>query len=427
MVDYTLAKGERVGIVSLGCARNTVDSEKILTDLRSRGARICPAESASTVLVNTCAFIKESKEESISVILDLIDLKKKGKIKKIIVHGCLSERYPQELRSAFKEVDSFSGIADFKRSFDTNARLTPKHSAYLKICEGCANLCSYCAIPLIKGPLRSRSDASILDEASRLEAEGVKELNIVGQDITLFGRDKKLKRSGSLPLAGLLKKILKATRIPWVRLLYLHPKRMSEDLIELLAREERLCAYVDLPLQHIADRILKLMNRGIDKRTTLDLIGKLRRRIPGVALRTTFIVGFPSETIKDFDELMAFVERTRFDKLGVFAYSNEEGTKASRFKNQINDRTKKKRYDALMSLQKNISRELLKKEVGRIIEVMVDEESPDPAGVYLCRSRKDAPEVDGTVFLKSKLKLRPGTIVGCRVTDSLEYDLVATL
>ena len=424
MTDHRIFKEEHIGIMSLGCARNTVDSEKILADAKSRGARICSVQKASTVLVNTCAFTKDAKEESINVILDLIDLKKRGKIKKIIVHGCLSERYPKELKENFKEVDHFVGIADFKKSFDVSARLTPSHFAFLKICEGCANLCSYCAIPRIKGPLRSRDEASIIDEARYLEQNGVRELNIIGQDITLFGWDKSCPSRGSLPLVRLLKKILKSTHIPWIRLLYLHPKRVSDDLIDLLAHEKRICPYVDLPLQHINDRILKLMNRGIDKETTIKLIEKLRTQMTGVALRTSFIVGFPSESQKEFQELLDFVRTTRFEKLGVFTYSAEEKTRAYRFKGQISERMKKSRSHTLMSLQREISKEILKKEVGQIIEVMVDEDKTDTPGISICRSRKDAPEVDGVVFLKSKIKYHAGSIVRCRIVDTCEYDLM---
>jgi ribosomal protein S12 methylthiotransferase len=413
-------KGERVGIISLGCSRNTVDSEKILSEARAKGARICAYEKASTVLVNTCAFTQDAKQESIGVILDLIEQKKMGHIKKIVVYGCLSERYPQELRQNLKEVDTFVGIADFKKDFDPSLRLTPRHLAYLKISEGCANFCSYCAIPKIKGKLVSRPKRSILEEVKRLESNGVRELVIIGQDITLYGLDK----SSKPELVSLLESILKVTRIPWVRLLYLHPKRVTDELLDLMAGEKRIASYVDMPLQHINDRILKLMNRGITRKEILSIVKKIRMRLPEAALRTTFIVGFPSETEEEFNELCDFAREIKFDKLGAFAYSREEGTKAYDFKKQIREITKKRRQDTLMSAQREISEGLLKRKCGQTIDVIVDEDLTKAEGVYLGRTACDAPEVDGVVFLHSKKKLAPGDIITAKISDSYEYDLV---
>lgn len=414
-------KGERVGIISLGCSRNTVDSEKILSEARAKGASICAYEKASTVLVNTCAFTQDAKQESIGVILDLIEQKKRGHIKKIVVYGCLSERYPQELRQNLKEVDTFIGIADFKKDFDPSFRLTPRHLAYLKISEGCANLCSYCAIPKMKGRLVSRPKGSILEEVKRLESNGVRELVIIGQDITLYGLDK----SSKPELVSLLKSILKVTRIPWVRLLYLHPKRVTDELLDLMAGEKRIASYVDMPLQHTNDRILKLMNRGITRKGILSVIKKIRMRLPEAALRTTFIVGFPSETEEEFNELCDFAQEIKFDKLGAFAYSREDGTKAYDFKKQIREITKKRRQDTLMSMQREISEVLLKRKRGKVIDVIVDEDLTKAEGVYLGRTACDAPEVDGVVFLHSKKKLLPGDITTAKISDSYEYDLVA--
>jgi len=415
-------KGKRLGIITLGCARNTVDSEKILQEAKEKGALICSPEKASVILVNTCAFTQEAKEESLGVISELASLKKKGKIEGIFVHGCLVERYAEELKKNFNEVDNFCGITDFKKTFDRPLPLTPAHIAYVKISEGCANRCSYCAIPNIKGPLRSRSESSILREIELLEKSGVREIDIVGQDLTLFGRERFLKKNRTLPLVRLLKKILSKTRIPWVRLLYLHPQRLSDDLLELIGSKQKFCSYVDLPLQHINDRILKLMNRGTTKKQLSVLIKKIRHRFPAVALRTSFIVGFPSETIKEFRELLDFVKETRFQRLGAFIYSREEGTRAYGFGGQQAQKIKQERYHALMSLQKDISKENQKKYVGQMLDVMVD-----GAGyrqdIFLGRSRFDAPEVDGTVFLKSKIRLKPGAIVLSRITGSDAYDL----
>ena len=417
-------KGKRLGIITLGCARNTVDSEKILQEACEAGALISSPEKASVILVNTCAFTQEAKEESLGVISELALLKKRGKIEGIFVHGCLVERYAQVLKKNFKEVDGFCGIADFKKSFDRPLPLTPAHIAYVKISEGCANRCSYCAIPDIKGPLRSRLESSILEEIGTLEKNGVREIDIVGQDLTLFGRERLLKKNKNLPLVRLLKKILSKTRVPWIRLLYLHPQRLSDDLLELIGLEERLCPYVDLPLQHINDRILRLMNRGMTKKQLSALIKKIRHRFPAVALRTSFIVGFPSETKKEFRELLDFVKETRFQRLGAFMYSREEGTRAYGFRGQQTQKIKQVRYDALMSLQRDISKENQKKYVGQTLDVMVDEigRSED---IFLGRSRFDAPEVDGVVFLKSKTKLKPGAIVSSRITGSDIYDLRA--
>lgn len=415
-------EGERVGIVSLGCARNTVDSEKILSDARLQGAVISPVGSASTVLVNTCAFTQEAKQESIDEILELIDLKRKGKIKKIIVHGCLSKRYGKELRKSFREVDDFIGVAGFKEDFDSGVALTSRHSAYVKISEGCANVCSYCAIPKIKGALASRSESSILDEIKHLETKGTVEVNIIGQDITLYGHDRS-GAEGSAPLVKLLKKILRTTQIPWIRLLYLHPKRVSDDLIDLIAGEKRICSYMDLPLQHINDRILRLMNRAVTKEKILRLITKIRDRIANVALRTSFIVGFPSETDREFRELLEFMKQVRFDRLGAFRYSREEGTQAYHFKRQVNEKIKEERFDALMSLQKEISHGLQKEQVGRIVDVLVEEDRIDSDGVLIGRTAKDAPQADGIVFLTSKKRLACGSIVPCRILDAYEYDL----
>lgn len=411
---------ERIGMISLGCARNTVDSEKLLSEARAQGATVCPVEKAETILVNTCAFTQEAKQESIGVIYELIQEKKRGRIKKIVVCGCLSERYLGELKENFKEVDVFSGITGFKRDFDAGVRLTPRHTAYLKISEGCTNACSFCAIPLIRGPLKSRRRASILKEALYLEDSGVRELVIIGQDITLYGCEK-FRHSQLVPL---LKDILKATRIPWVRLLYLHPKRVSSDLIDLIKSEPRIVPYVDIPLQHSCNRILDLMNRGISEKEIINVIEKIKRELPLTALRTSFIVGFPSETEKEFRGLCDFIRLVKFDKLGAFLYSREEGTKAFCFQKQVRVQTKQRRYDILMSLQRDISKNLLKEKRGGLVACIVDEDKTKNEGFYLGRTVWDAPEVDGLVFLRAAKKLKTGDLVSARITESTEYDLI---
>ncbi|MFH1691275.1 MAG: MiaB/RimO family radical SAM methylthiotransferase [Candidatus Omnitrophota bacterium] len=424
-------KGERVNIISLGCSRNLVDSEKILGDIKRLGATITAVEKATVVFLNTCAFTQDAKKQSLEAIFDLIDLKKKRKIKKIFVCGCLVKRYPSILKDSFKEVDGFMGLADFKKIFDPETRLTPYHFAYLKISEGCTNCCSFCAIPAIKGPLRSRKISAILDEVRFLEDQGVAELNIVGQDTTLYGMDlqkssfssknKKLRGAG---LVNLVEKILKVSRIPWVRLLYLHPLGVSKDLMDLIASQKRVCSYVDLPLQHINDRILSLMNRGVSREFIVRLIEQIRKRIPDITLRTTFIVGFPSETKKEFLELMNFVKVVRFDKLGVLAYSREDGTRAYNFKKQLVEEVKKRRYDTLMSLQRDISSDILKFFQGKIVDVLVDEKKKSGSScAYVGRMQTDAPEADGNVFLRAKKPISVGSIVKARIIKSYEYDV----
>jgi ribosomal protein S12 methylthiotransferase len=421
-VQKTEWRSKRVGLITLGCARNTVDSEKILTDVKRRGAVICPVEQASTVILNTCGFTQEAKAESLKVLSDLVGLKRKGRIREIVVSGCLAQRYRRELAEHFQDVDVFGGLADFKDFFDPATRLTPSYTAYLKIAEGCVNRCSFCAIPLIKGPLCSRPISDILKEARFLDAQAVRELNIVGQDITLYGREKRGRVKGPLPLAKLIREILEATSVPWVRLLYLYPCRVTEDLIDLMASEPRLCPYIDLPLQHANDRILNLMNRGMVQKEIVALIDKIRRKIPGVALRTSLIVGFPSETKKEFRELCDFVARIRFDRLGVFAYSREEGTRAYGLKGQIAQKIKQERVHEIMALQEGVSRENLKRLVGQTLDVLMEARSHG-AVVGTGRTRRDAPEVDGVVTVRSDRPVEPGEIISCRITGSSVHDL----
>ncbi|MFA5038437.1 MAG: 30S ribosomal protein S12 methylthiotransferase RimO [Candidatus Omnitrophota bacterium] len=417
--------GKRTAVVSLGCSRNTVDSEVFLQAARKRGAIACSLDRAELVLVNTCAFTQEAKEESLRCIQELRGQKRAGeKVLRVIVLGCLAKRYEAELRRDLEDVTILGMTADFKdrRDFEPDAlRLTPRHSAYLKISEGCSNRCTFCAIPMIKGTLRSRRVSGIVEEAGFLEGQGVKELNIIGQDITLFGFDRPARRSG-LPLVRLLKKLLKETSIPWIRLLYLHPRRVTDELIDLMAKEKRICPYLDIPLQHIHERILKLMGRQMKTKDILRLIARLRLSLPGAALRTTFIAGFPSETDREFRELLDFVREAKLDKVGVFPYSREEGTAAYLLKKQVPDREKARRYDELMRLQREISAQMLKRKVGSVIDVLVDEKTGDGT-IFLARTAWDAPEVDGVLTLKSSRKLAPGSMVRCRVTDSYEYDL----
>jgi ribosomal protein S12 methylthiotransferase len=407
----------KIGILSLGCPRNLVDSEIILSRFKAKGYPIVDLAQADIGILNTCSFIKEAKEESIEAILDLINLKQQGHLKKIIIYGCLPQRYKDKLLPYLKEIDAFVGRMSLNHTKKTYS-LTPKHYAYVKICEGCVNNCSFCTIPKIKGKFTSRSIDSVIEEVKGLDKKAVREINIIGQDVTLYGID--IYRKSKLP--ELLKNILNNTaNIDWIRLLYLYPNHISDDLLSLIKSEERLCKYIDLPLQHINERILKLMNRDTTKTEILKLIDKIRKRIPNVAIRTSLIVGFPTETEREFKELLEFVQEVKFDRLGVFIYSREEDTPAYSFKPQVPKRIRQERFDTIMSRQQQIAKKINEKYLGGVIEVLIDEKEDEH---YLGRSQYDAPEVDGIVFVKSSDSIKPGEILKVRITDTLEYDLV---
>lgn len=406
----------RIGILSLGCPRNLVDSENILGRLRNKGFPLVDIEQADVAIINTCSFIKDAKVESIDAILEAIDLKKQGKIKKIIVYGCLVQRYEDELARNLPEVDAFIGRVSLNHAKDI-CRITPLHYAYLKICEGCVNNCSFCIIPKIKGRFSSLEERTILEKVEFFNKERISELNIIGQDISGYGLD--LYRKRSLPV--LLKKIVsQADNIGWIRLLYLYPHPIVYKVVDFMRSEPKICRYIDLPLQHINTRVLKLMQRRGSKGEILRLIEGIRKNIPNAAIRTTFIVGFPSETDKEFKELLDFVSQVRFERLGVFIYSPEEGTRACHFKKQIPQRIKVERFNAIMSLQQKISSEYNQKFLGRDIKVLIDEALPD---YYLGRTEHDAPEVDGSVHVRSKKRLKPGDFVQVKIDGALEYDL----
>ncbi len=406
----------KIGILSLGCPRNLVDSESILGRLSEKGYQIVDLNQADIGVVNTCSFIEDAKRESIDAILDLIDLKKEGRLKKIIVCGCLSERYKGLLRKELPEVDAFIGKPSLNHELKRFA-LTPQHYAYLKICEGCLHNCSYCVIPKIKGRFASLDTGSVLDKVKGFSGERLSELNIIGQDITGYGLD----LYGARTLPGLLKKIIaRAKGIRWIRLLYLYPDPGIDELIPVIKDSPKICKYIDLPIQHINSRILKMMHRGTTQKGILRLIEKIRRDIPEAAIRTSLIVGFPSETEKEFRQLLNFVKDIKFERLGVFIYSREEGTPACNFKKQIPRLAKIERLDAIMSAQRGISEELNQRFLGKAIEVLIDERQKD---YYLARTQYDAPEVDGNVYVSSQRGLKPGDFVKVRISDTLEYDL----
>jgi ribosomal protein S12 methylthiotransferase len=407
----------RIGVLSLGCPRNLVDSESILGRLTRKGYKIVEIDKAEVALVNTCAFVEDAKEESIDAILDLIDLKKEGRLKKVIVYGCLSQRYKDVLSRELPEVDAFVGRVSLEAGRNRFA-ITPNHYAYLKICEGCVNLCSFCIIPKIKGKFLSLSVDSILNKVGDFNRSKVSDLNIVGQDISGFGLD----LGKNINLAKLLGKIVKKAKdIEWIRLLYLNPARISDDLLKIIRDEPRVCKYIDLPIQHINDRILRLMNRKTSRGEIIKTIDKIRKIIPTVALRTSIITGFPGETEKEFAELLKFIKEVKFERLGAFSYSREEGTKAYSFKGQISKAVKSSRFSQVMSCQQEVSCEVNSKFIGKTLKVLVDE---CENGSYLGRSEFDAPEVDGLVYIKSKRSLKPGDFINLEITDTLEYDLV---
>jgi len=408
---------QKIGILTLGCPRNLVDAEALAGRLNFKDYSIVDdLTQAGVVLVNTCAFIEEAKRESIDAILDLIELKKQGKIKKIIVYGCLAQRY-KNLAKELPQVDAFVGTLGLNHESKRFA-LTPKHYAYLKICEGCVNQCSYCVIPKIKGGLESLDEPSIIQKVKRFNQDKLAELNIIGQDITGFGID----TSGVSQLTGLLGKIIsQASDIGWIRLLYLNPQRISDELLELVNSCGKICKYIDLPIQHVNNRILKLMHRPMTKEAIIDLIKKIRKAIPGVYLRTSLIVGFPSETEKEFNELLEFVKAVKFQRLGAFIYSREEGTAAFNFKGQISQQLKQERFDKIMLAQRQVAADLNAKLLSKTISVLVEEKQD---GVYIGRSQGDAPEVDGVVYINTQQALKIGKFVQVKITDTLEYDLV---
>ena len=439
-------------IISLGCPRNLVDTEVLVGALKKKGFRVFfdfaaleKSKNPDIAIVNTCGFIKDAKEESIDVILELSNLKKEGRLGHLIVMGCLSQRYPQGLAQEISEIDAIFGSSTFAQipkyidgiskgekktliekvpSFlyshkSPRSLLTPRHTAYVKIQEGCMNFCSYCVIPKIRGPFRSRPEESVLKEIEALKKSGVKEINLIGQDTTLYGIEKRSKGA----LATLLGKASQIMKSRWIRLLYTHPAHYSRDLIKAIADEPAVCKYLDLPIQHINDRILKRMNRKTSKKDIVALIENLRKNIPGLAIRTSIMVGFPGESERDFNELEEFIKGTKFERLGAFTYSPEEGTSAFSFSGQVPEKEKRTRFERIMETQKHVSEDYNKAYMGKIIEVLIDEKDSSQEDQYLGRTAHDAPEVDGTVYVKSKKKLKPGDFVNVRIEDTLEYDL----
>lgn len=413
---------KRVSFISLGCFRNRYDSEVLAASLLSSKKGLIDPDKISLknrcdiLVVNTCGFIDPAKLESLEVIAEAVNLKKAKKVKEVYVFGCLVQRFRPQLEKNFPEVDKWWGRQDFPKIYQKRL-LSRQPVDFVKICEGCINRCSYCAIPLIKGPLRSRPAQEILKEVKELEAAGVKELNIIGQDTTSWAKD----LEEEIDLTGLIQLILDKTKIEWIRLIYAHPQHITDSLINLIAKQERICNYIDLPIQHINQRILKLMHRQVTPERIISLIKEIREKIPGVTIRTSVIAGFPTETEAEFTELLDFIKKVRFERLGAFVYSKESETKAAKLPGQIHPMTKKRRHRQIMQTQQKISAECLEKFIGQNIKVLVTEKGKD---FYLARSQYDGPEVDGLVLVKRK-NLKIGRFYQVKVIDSLEYDLVA--
>ena len=433
-----------IGFISLGCAKNRVDSEIMLGCLHRAGYNVTgDMEEAEIIIVNTCGFITAAKEESIAAILDAAHFKDTGRCKKILVAGCLAQRYGQELLDEIPEIDGVMGTSSVPEIVDVlnkisagerpmvlentgyvypgpGARVltTPAHSAYLKIAEGCDNRCTYCAIPGIRGPYRSRPQDSIIAEARELCARGVRELVVVAQETTRYGVD----LYGRYKLADLLMELDQIEQCRWIRLMYCHPDSITRELIELLADSEKICRYIDLPLQHASKRILRSMNRKGSGEELFGLVEHLRRAVPGLTLRTTFLVGFPGETEAEFGELLDFIAAARFERAGVFGYSPEEGTAAAALPDQIDESIIKERVDRAMVLQQTISLEHNQAMIGREVAVLT-EGWDDEQNMYWGRWEGDAPEIDGKVYFASADEVAPGDFVRVKVLDAGEYDL----
>ena len=428
---------KKINVVTLGCSKNTVDSEHLAAQLAAAGYQIVfdsNRTDAKVVVINTCGFIGDAKQESIDTILRFAAAKEQGLIERLFVIGCLSERYADELRAEIPEVDDYFGARDMQGIArvlcaagdpDTSTeRLTstPKHYAYLKIAEGCNWHCGYCAIPLIRGPHRSVPMERCVEEAERLAAQGVRELIVIAQDTTYYGRD----LYGRRALAELLEKLCKVEGIEWIRLHYAYPTDFPQDVIEVMAREKKICPYLDIPFQHISDHQLTLMKRRHTKADAYALIERLRAAVPDLALRTTLLVGYPDETEEDFEELMEFVEKVRFERLGVFPYSEEEGTFSAReLQDDVPEEVKQERVDRIMALQNRISLEKNQARVGQREQVIVDSRQGD---WYVARGRYDSPEVDQEILIPaSERQLRRGKIYTVEITGAEEYDLYASV
>ena len=437
---------KNISIVTLGCSKNEIDSELMCSILKDKNYIITnDLEIADIIIVNTCSFILDAKEESIETIFEMARYKEVGKCKYLILAGCLAERYAKELLEEIQEIDGIIGTGNIKdivniiedlekgekkvkkvENIDENylegiSRNNFNPTEYVRISEGCDNHCSYCIIPKLRGKYRSRTMENIIDEVKYLVENGVKEIILIGQNTTDYGID----LYGEYSLGKLLDELNKIEDLKWIRLLYLYPDNFTDELINSIKRNQKVVKYVDIPLQHINNKILKKMNRKTSKEDIESLISKLRTEIPNIIIRTTFIVGFPGEEENHFQELYSFVQETRFDKLGVFTYSKEEGTAAYNFKNHIDENIKEERRNKLMELQQNISYNLNSSKVQNTYLTIIEEVLEE--GLYIGRSYMDAPDIDGLIYIRSNKNLRPGEFINVRIIDCLEYDLIGEI
>lgn len=434
--------------VSLGCDKNLADTEAMLGLLAAKGYHMTDDETlADIIIINTCCFIHDAKEESVQTILEMAEYKKTGSLKALVVTGCLAQRYQQEILDEIPEVDVILGTSSFDEIIEAveealegkhgmhlkdidalplieGKRLvtTGGHYAYLKIAEGCDKHCTYCIIPKIRGNFRSVPMERLIKEAEDLASQGVKELILVAQETTLYGKD----LYGEKSLHKLLRKLCKISGIYWIRILYCYPEEITDELIEVMKEEKKICHYLDLPIQHASNRILKRMGRRTSKEQLMEIIGKLKKEIPDIALRTTLITGFPGETQEDHEELMQFVDEMEFDRLGVFTYSQEEDTPAALMEDQIEEEVKEERQAELMELQQEIAFDMAEDMIGREVLVMVEGKVADE-NAYVGRTYKDAPNVDGLIFINTEAELMSGDFVKVKVTGALEYDLIGEM
>lgn len=447
-------ESSKVHFISLGCPKNLVDSEIMAGTLMKDGYQVvADAEDADTVIVNTCGFIEDSKKESIQRILDMAELKEQGKVKKIVVAGCLTQRYKDDLVEGLPEADLFVGSGEFQniskilkkhdqgekqKTFfnlptylqeDSTPRVNsqPKHRAYLKISEGCMKRCAFCAIPLIRGNLQSRKIENIVNEAKLLAAGGVKELIIISHDFTDYGLDLKRKDPSVVESpVELLKQLSHVDGIKWIRLLYLYPDGITPEMINLIKSNDKFVKYFDMPLQHINNDVLKKMNRKMTREEITAALSLIRKEIPDAVIRTQFIVGFPGETQENFEELLQFIAEQKFDRVGCFQYSPEENTPGGKMDNQVDEATKQSRYEAVMEVQQNISREKHKAFIGKTVEVVVEGLSDETDLLLQGRTSQQAPDIDGVVLINDG-QAQIGQFVKVKVTDSMEYDLIGEI
>jgi ribosomal protein S12 methylthiotransferase len=427
-----ISSSDTINIITLGCSKNTVDSEKLMGKLSEYSVKVeydRENSSARTVIINTCGFIADAKQESIDTILSCIDKKKNGEIDNLYVIGCLSQRYADFLRGEMPEVDKYFGVNCIEQVIESlgykyknqligeRILTTPNHYAYLKISEGCNRKCSFCAIPLIRGNYESIPIDDLIKEATLLSEKGVKELMLIAQDISTYGTDIYRKPE----LAKLVEKLTEVKGIEWIRLHYAYPLGFPEDVLSIMQQNPKICKYLDIPVQHISDRMLKMMRRGHNKKKTIELISRIRETIPGVSLRTTLLVGHPGETKKEFEELENFVKEAKFERLGVFKYSHEEDTfSAKKYKDNVPEKVKQERADRIMELQQSISFDLNKNRIGNTYKTIIDKKEGE---FYVGRTEFDSPEVDNEVLITSPKVLKTGEFYNVTITDAGEFDL----